>query len=93
MPARTKTPPSATSARSRKTFFNIFGGGNSSTSISTIDPSGIALAGIQALDAKGEQQDRELADLNQQLDARTEEIRSLHERLARLESLLDRTNK
>ena len=73
-------------------FFNIFGVGNSSTSISTIDPSGIALAGIQALDAKGEQQDRELADLNQQLDARTEEIRSLRERLARLESRLEGTS-
>jgi hypothetical protein len=42
--------------------------GNSSTSISTIDPSGIALAGIQALDAKGEKQDGQITDLKQQLD-------------------------
>jgi hypothetical protein len=74
-------------------FYAIFGVGNSSTSISTIDPSGIALAGIQALDAKGDQQDTELAELKHQLDAKTDEIRSLHERLARLESLLERTTK
>ena len=72
-------------------FYSIFGVGNSSTSISTIDPSGIALAGIQALDAKGEEQDGQLAELKNQLDTKTEEIRSLRERLARLESLLQRT--
>ena len=72
-------------------FYSIFGVGNSSTSISTIDPSGIALAGIQALDAKGDQQDSQLAELKGQLDAKTAEIRSLLERLARLESLLERT--
>ena len=33
-------------------FYSIFQVGNSSTSISTIDPSGIALLGIQALDQK-----------------------------------------
>jgi hypothetical protein len=70
-------------------FYSIFRVGSSSTSISTIDPSGIALAGIQALDAKGEQQDGELAELKVQLDAKTDEIRSLEERLARLESLLE----
>jgi hypothetical protein len=72
-------------------FYSIFGVGSSSTSISTIDPSGIALAGIQALDAKGDQQDVEIAGLKEQLDARTEEIRSLRERLARLEFLLEQS--
>jgi hypothetical protein len=71
-------------------FYSIFGLGNSSTSISTIDPSGIALAGIQALDAKGEEQDSQLADLKGKLDAKTEEIRALKERLAHLESLLEK---
>lgn len=33
-------------------FYSAFGLGNSSTSISTIDPAGVALAGIQGLDAK-----------------------------------------
>jgi len=36
---------------------------NSDRSISTIHPSGIALAGIQALDAKGGMQDGEIADI------------------------------
>jgi hypothetical protein len=72
-------------------FFSVFGLGNSLTTISTIDPSGVALAGIQALDAKGGQQDEEIAALNQQLNAKAEEIRSLKERLARLESLIEGT--
>jgi len=72
-------------------FYAIFGVGNSSTSISTIDPSGIALAGIQALDAKGEIQDGQLTELKQQLDTKTEEIQSLKERLARLELMLEQT--
>ncbi|MDR3643384.1 MAG: tail fiber domain-containing protein [Candidatus Doudnabacteria bacterium] len=33
-------------------FYTAFGLGNSSSSISTIDPAGVALAGIQGLDAK-----------------------------------------
>ena len=72
-------------------FHAIFGVGDSSTSISTIDPSGIAIVGIQALDAKGESQDGQIAQLKEQVDARTQEIRSLEERLARLESLLEKT--
>jgi hypothetical protein len=74
-------------------FYSIFGVGNSSTTISTIDPSGIALAGIQALDAKGERQDGQLDDLKEQLESKTEEIRALRERLARLESLLDQSSR
>jgi len=72
-------------------FYSIFGVGNSDTSISTIDPSGIALAGIQALDAKGGIQDSQIAELKGQLDAESAEFRSLQERLARLETLLQRT--
>jgi hypothetical protein len=70
-------------------FFSIFGVGNSSTSISTIDPSGIALAGIQALDEKTHARAVRLAELKQQLAAKTVELRTLQERLARLESLLE----
>ncbi len=70
-------------------FYSLFGLGNSSTTISTIDPSGVALAGIQALDAKGGQQDGEIAALKQELKAKTDQIRTLQERLARLESLLE----
>ena len=69
-------------------FYSIFRVGNSDTSISTIDPSGIALAGIQALDAKGGVQDNQIADLKQQLEAKSEELRSLQQRLSRLETLL-----
>ena len=36
-------------------FYSIFGVGNTNTSISTIDPAGIALLGIQALDQKYQQ--------------------------------------
>jgi len=64
---------------------------NSDRSISTIHPSGIALAGIQALDAKGGIQDSQIAELKGQLDAESAEFRSLQERLARLETLLQRT--
>jgi hypothetical protein len=70
-------------------FYSIFGLGNSSTSIATIDPSGIALAGIQGLDQKSQGRAVKLAELQKQLDAKTEEIRSLRDRLVRLESLLE----
>jgi hypothetical protein len=70
-------------------FFSIFRLGTSSTSISTIDPSGIALAGIQGLDAKSEARGVRLAELKKQVKTKTEEIRSLRERLRRLESLLE----
>ena len=72
-------------------FYSIFGVGNSSTSISTIDPSGIALAGIQSLDEKSQERAGRLAELKKQLGAKTEELRALRERLARLESLLEQT--
>ena len=72
-------------------FYAIFGVGNSSTSISTIDPSGVALAGIQGLDEKSQGRAVRLAELKKQLDAKTEELHSLQERLARLESLLEHT--
>jgi hypothetical protein len=72
-------------------FFSIFGLGNSTTSISTIDPSGIALVGIQGLDQKSQGRAAKLAELKQQLELRTEELRSLQERLAHLESLVEQT--
>jgi hypothetical protein len=72
-------------------FFSIFRVGNSSTSISTIDPSGIALAGVQALDEKTHARAVRLAELKKQLEAKTEEIHLPQERLARLESLLEQT--
>ena len=72
-------------------FYSIFGVGNSSTSISTIDPSGIALAGIQGLDEKSQARAARLAELKKQLATKTEELRTLQERLARIESLLEQT--
>src|ERR1019366_5730190 len=70
-------------------FYSIFGVGNSSTSISTIDPSGIALAGIQGLNQKSPARAVKLAELKAQLHAKTQEIRSLEERLTHLETLLE----
>ena len=46
---------------------------------------------FQALDAKGDRQDGELADLQKKLDTKMEELRALQERLARLESLVGQT--
>lgn len=66
-------------------FYSIFGVGNSSTSISTIDPSGIALVGIQGLDEKSQARAVQLAELKKQLETKTEDLRSLEERLTRLE--------
>ena len=71
-------------------FYSIFGVGNSDTSISTIDPSGIALAGIQALDEKSQGRAVRLAELKKQLDFKTEELRALQEQLSRVESLVER---
>jgi len=73
-------------------FYSIFGVGNSSTSISTIDPSGIALAGIQGLDQKSQGRAAQLSELKKELEAKTEELRALQERLARLESLLEQAS-
>jgi uncharacterized repeat protein (TIGR01451 family) len=72
-------------------FYAIFGVGNSSTSISTIDPAGVALAGIQGLDERSQGRAGKLAALKKLLDAETEEIWSLRKRLVRLESLLEQT--
>src|SRR5581483_8613841 len=55
-------------------FYSIFGVGNSSTSISTIDPSGIALAGIQGLEGKSQARAARLAELKKQVQASTEEL-------------------
>jgi hypothetical protein len=72
-------------------FYSIFGVGNSSTSISTIDPSGIALAGIQGLDEKSQGRTARIAELKKQLDAKTEELRALQASLTHLESLLEQS--
>lgn len=69
-------------------FYAIFGLGGSSTSISTIDPAGIALAGIQALDARGGAQDQEIAALERLVKAKEQQVQSIKERLARLERLV-----
>jgi hypothetical protein len=48
-------------------FYRLFHLGNDSLSISTIDPSGIALVAIKALNVKLEQQNKEITDrLNEQ---------------------------
>jgi len=62
-------------------FRAAFGLGHSETSIGTVDADGVALAGVQALDARTARQDREIAGLR----AENAELRA---RLERLEALL-----
>lgn len=69
-------------------FYSIFGLGASSTSISTIDPSGIALAGIQALDESTRARNARLAELRKLLEAKDAELTAVEEQLVRLESRL-----
>jgi hypothetical protein len=71
-------------------FYSIFGVGGSSTAISTIDPAGIALAGIQALNAEGGLLDRQLTKMEEQLRAKNQENQMLRERLGRLELLVEK---
>ncbi len=62
-------------------FYAIFGVGDDEKTISTIDPAGISLAGIKALDAK-------VKDQQQQLDQKQGTINQLTKRVERLESLV-----
>ena len=50
-------------------FYSIFGLGDSSTSISTIDPSGIALVGVKALDENVSTQQTQITELQTQVSA------------------------
>jgi hypothetical protein len=52
-------------------FYSIFGLGDNSTSISTIDPSGLALVGIQALDEKITTQQQEIDTLQTEVQQLT----------------------
>jgi len=73
-------------------FYSIFGMGGSSTAISTIDPAGIALAGIQGLDQGIQKRVAKILELNQQIDLSNREVRSLEERLTQMETRIEQLN-
>lgn len=50
-------------------FYAVFGLGNDNTSISTIDPSGVALVGVKALNEKVEAQQKEIDELKAEIQA------------------------
>ncbi|MET1077374.1 MAG: tail fiber domain-containing protein [Pseudomonas sp.] len=66
-------------------FSAAFGLGDSDTQISTIDPDGVALAGVQALDQRDLAQQRRIDALERQLQAKDAQLATLEARLQRLE--------
>jgi len=66
-------------------FYAAFGLGGSDTTITTVDPDGVALAAIQGLNEKLEKQIEQQAAQMKEKEAR---INSLEDRLATLEKLL-----
>ncbi len=58
-------------------FYAIFGLGENNTTISTIDPSGIALVGVKALNEKIEAQNKRIDDQQKQIDALLAEMQAL----------------
>ena len=69
-------------------FHAAFGLGRDNTTIAPIDEGGVALAGIQALDARTQRQQSELAALRAQNAAQAREIAELRAALARIEAAL-----
>lgn len=65
-------------------FYAAFGLGADDRHIVTVDESGVALAAIQALNAKVEEQQREIADLRERLSA----AESLRSELAKVKAAL-----
>jgi hypothetical protein len=74
-------------------FYAAFGLGGSDTTITTVDPDGVALAAIQGLNQKVEDGSRRSEDriqrLQQKLDQKETEITDLKQRLAKLEQLMN----
>lgn len=69
-------------------FRRAFGFGNDSVSIATVDPDGISLAAIKALDARSRTDQTALSDLRNENDSLRTQLASLTERMTRLEALL-----
>ncbi len=75
-------------------FYKIFQLGNDSTTISTIDPSGIALAAIQELDRKDkelEEKVKEIASLKSRLEANEKKMDILAEELHELKAFISKS--
>jgi len=69
-------------------FSAAFHLGDSDTKIATIDPDGVALAGVQALDKRSVEQQQKIDALQKDLKAKEEALATLGLRLQRLEALL-----
>lgn len=69
-------------------FYAAFKLGDSDTKIATIDPDGVALAGVQALDERTARQQQRIDALQQELDAKDRVLAALAQRLQRLEQQL-----
>ena len=69
-------------------FRRAFGLGNDSVTIATIDPDGVSLAAIKALDERSRTQQTTLRDLRTENETLRAQVTSLTARLARLEAAL-----
>ena len=73
-------------------FYAAFGLGGSDTTITTVDPDGVALAAIQGLNQKLQQKETEITELKQVLETelkrRDAENADLKQRLEKLERLM-----
>lgn len=58
-------------------FYSVFGVGDNDTTISTIDPEGIALAAIQALKKDADEKDARIEELQRQVDALHQQLQQL----------------
>jgi hypothetical protein len=69
-------------------FYAAFGYGGDETAIGTIDADGVALAAIQGLYQRVQEQEEKLVAKDEQLAAQDAEIAALEQRLAALEALV-----
>lgn len=74
-------------------FHAAFQLGDSDTRIATIDPDGVALAGVQALDERTTQQQQRIEALQKDLQAKDQALAALAQRLQQLEQQLSRLRK
>ena len=69
-------------------FSAAFGLGDSDKKIATIDPDGVALAGVKALDKRTLDQQEKIDALKKDLAAKDATLTAMAERLKQLEKLL-----
>ena len=69
-------------------FSAAFRLGDSDTKIATIDPDGVALAGVQALDQRTTLQQQRIEQLENALKAKDDALAAIGQRLQQLEKLL-----